>query len=228
MLIAFVRDRGLQLTGFVMSISTYDSLFKEVPEGFLFRAPNNWLFWKGEHYLVDRTQRAEILELGRVRHPIVQALVLVFILVGCPAGSTLIVYVLSGHVEPNGRDLLAIAILALASLAASAFVAGHLRFRRLHAIVASLPRSHQKLTLKEMQANQTNSMSMKSLLVTGAIFAGSAILQGLVIAFNIGYDLAAQGHLSFDKKSLLPFVLMLVFGSVCALYVARAISRLRG
>jgi hypothetical protein len=41
---------------------------------YLFRAPNPWVFGVGKHYVTHPAQRAEIPELGRVRHPVISAL----------------------------------------------------------------------------------------------------------------------------------------------------------
>jgi hypothetical protein len=34
--------------------------FKRVPEGWIFRAPNPWLFGPGRHYLIDQAQKSEL------------------------------------------------------------------------------------------------------------------------------------------------------------------------
>ena len=56
---------------------------KETPGGYLFRAPNPWLFGAGKHYLANEAQRAEILELGRFATP-VYALVFALVIIACP------------------------------------------------------------------------------------------------------------------------------------------------
>jgi len=124
-----------------MSTSIYDGFFKKTPEDYLFRAPNPWLFGAGKHYLANDAQRAEILELGRVRHPVVYALVFALVIIACPAGSTLLVYLLSGHAEPAGADIAAIAILTSLSLLTSLLIVARLRLRRLRPILMRLPRA---------------------------------------------------------------------------------------
>ena len=49
-----------------MRKSDYEARFKKVAGGFLFQAPNPWLFAPGEHYLVSEAQQAEILNSGEI------------------------------------------------------------------------------------------------------------------------------------------------------------------
>jgi hypothetical protein len=208
-----------------MSVSTYDALFKETRGGYLFRAPNPWLFGAGKHYLTDQAQRAEILELGRVRHPVVRALVFALTIIACPGGSTLLVYLLSGHAEPDGGDIAAIAILTFVSLVASLLIVTRVRFRRLHPILMRLPRSDERLALRDIQAAQVKATSLKTLLVLGAVFTASAVIQAISLAFIIGIDVGARRHLTVGSSQLLLFCLMLLQGGLAVLSFKRAISR---
>ena len=136
-----MQQKRCKPAGSAMSTSIYDGFFKKTPEGYLFRAPNPWLFGAGKHYLANDAQRAEILELGRVRLPVVYALVFALVIIACPAGSTLLVYLLSGHAEPAGADIAAIAILTSLSLLTSLLIVARLRLRRLRPILMRLPRA---------------------------------------------------------------------------------------
>jgi len=184
-----------------MSTSIYDGFFKKTPEGYLFRAPTPWLFGAGKHYLANDAQRAEILELGRVRHPVVYALVFALVIIACPAGSTLLVYLLSGHAEPAGADIAAIAILTSLSLLTSLLIVARLRLRRLRPILMRLPRSQKSLTLRDIQTMQLQAISLKKLLILGAVLAASAVVQAISLAFIIGMDVGARICLSDRARS---------------------------
>jgi general stress protein CsbA len=209
-----------------MSTSTYDAFFKEIPGGYLFRAPNPWVFGPGRHYFANQAQRAEILELGRVRHPVIRAVVFAFILVACPLASTLLVYLFSGRAEPGGTDIGAIAILAVVSLIASLLVATQLRLRRLAPILMRLPRTKASLTLRDIQASQVKATPLKALFATGALFTASAVVQAIALAFIVGMDVGARRHVAIGSSQLLLFGLMLLQSAVAALFFKRAASRL--
>ncbi|MBV9396216.1 MAG: hypothetical protein JOZ84_17625 [Methylobacteriaceae bacterium] len=200
-----------------MSSSIYDAFFKEMAGGYLFRAPNPWVFGVGEHYFTNEAQRAEILELGRVRRPLMRLLVFAAILIACPVASTVLVYFFSGHAEPDGTDLGAIAVLTVTSLVASLFVATQLRLRGLRSILIRLPSSGETLTLRDIQASQVKATPLKSLLVTGAVFMASAVVQALALAFIIGMDIGAQGHVAIGSRELLLFGLVLLQSAFAAL-----------
>jgi general stress protein CsbA len=154
--------------------------------------------------------------------------VVALILVACPAGSTLLVYLLSGHAEPDAADIGAIAMLTVVSLVASLLIVTRLRFRRLRPILMRLPRSDQTLTLRDIQAAQVRTTPLKGLLVTGATFTASAVLQAISLAFIIGMDVGARRHFAIGSSQLLLFGLMLLQGGVAALFFKRAASRVRG
>ena len=42
-------------------------MFKKVPEGYLFRAPNPWLFGRARFYLVNDAQKAQLLAIVTAR-----------------------------------------------------------------------------------------------------------------------------------------------------------------
>jgi general stress protein CsbA len=211
-----------------MSTSTYDALFKETAGGYLFRAPNPWLFGAGKHYLTNDSQRAEILEIGKVRYPVVSALAFVLAIVACPLGSTLVVYLLSGHAEPDGTDVGAIVLLTVVSLVVSLLVVTQPRYRRLRPILMRLPRSDQKLTLRDIQKTQLKAISLKKLLILGAVLAASAVVQAISLAFIVGMDVGARRHVAFGSSQLLSVCVMLLQGGVAAVFFKRAASRVRG
>jgi|SRR5947209_8210663 hypothetical protein len=133
----------------IMRKSDYEARFKKVAGGFLFQAPNPWLFAPGEHYLVSEAQRAEILELGRDYSSMVRVVVIVLLFIGCPVGAVYLVSIVIPNADTNILTLVAGIILAFGFLIASAFVFFHWQYRRLRPILSSLQRSDQTITLEE-------------------------------------------------------------------------------
>jgi hypothetical protein len=208
-----------------MATGRYEALFKEVPGGFLFRAPNPWILGPAKHYLTTEAQRAEILGIGRIKRPILAALRFAAIIIACPLASTLSVYSLSGRADPDGKDVAAIAVLTLASLGSIFLIAARLQFRRLAPTLAGLPRTDEKLTLADIQASQTKVMSMKALLVLGTLFAGSTIVQALSLAFTLGLKVGGHRHFNIEPSQILLFFAMLSQGALAAVFFFRAASK---
>ena len=42
-------------------------VFKKVAGGYVYRAPNPWLFGKGRHYLVSEAQKEKIAEILKLK-----------------------------------------------------------------------------------------------------------------------------------------------------------------
>jgi hypothetical protein len=145
----------------IMRKSDYEARFKEVAGGFLFQAPNPWLFAPGEHYLVSEAQRAEILELGRDYHPIVRVVVLVLLFIGCPVGAVYLVSLFIPHADTNILTLVVGIIVAFGLLIASALIFFRLQYQRLRPILSSLQRSDQTITLEERLATRKNLSSAR-------------------------------------------------------------------
>jgi hypothetical protein len=208
-----------------MATGRYEILFKEVPGGFLFRAPNPWILGPGEHYLTTEAQRAEILAIGRIKRPFLAAILFAAIIIACPLASTFLVYSLSSHADPDGKDIAAIAVLTLASLGSSLLIAARLQFRRLAPILAGLPRTDEKLTLADIRASQTKVMSMKALLVLATLFAGSTIVQALSLAFTLGLKVGGPRHFNIEPSQIVLFFAMLSQGALAAVFFFRAAAK---
>jgi hypothetical protein len=144
-----------------MRKSDYESRFKKVAGGFLFQAPNPWVFAPGQHYLVSEAQRAEILELGRDYHSMVRVVVLVSLLIGCPVGAVYLVSLFIPNADTNILTLVTGIILGFGFLIASALIFFHLQYHRLRPILSSLQRSDQRITLEERLATRKNLRSAR-------------------------------------------------------------------
>jgi hypothetical protein len=145
----------------IMRKSDYEARFKKVAGGFLFQAPNPWLFAPGEHYLVSEAQRAEILELGRDYHSTVRVVVLILLFIGCPVGAVYLVSLFIPNADTNILTLVAGIILGFGFLIASELIFFHLQYRRLRPILSSLQRSDQTITLEERLATRKKPSSAR-------------------------------------------------------------------
>ena len=80
-------------------------MFKPVPGGYVFRAPNLWVFGRKRFYLVNETQRAELLSIIAARGlQRARGHIFMVALVGLVFSATMIVAHASGHSEPTALD----------------------------------------------------------------------------------------------------------------------------
>jgi hypothetical protein len=75
-------------------------MFKKVPDGYVFRAPNQWVFGRTRHYLVTEAQKAQLLAIVTTRS---QA-VFWGVFVGLIGASTAALAYGSGPGHPTARD----------------------------------------------------------------------------------------------------------------------------
>jgi hypothetical protein len=67
-------------------------MFKPVPGGYVFRAPSPWIFWRRRFYLVNETQRVELLSILAARRVHrVRARIFMVALFGLIVSATMIV-----------------------------------------------------------------------------------------------------------------------------------------
>ena len=95
-------------------------LFKPVPAGFIFRAPNPWIFGRADHYLVNAQQKAALLGILVAPRPWLRvAALLVGVLLWGVAMAT-VGWAFSGHEDPTVGDAIIMIVMTLAAL----FLAG--------------------------------------------------------------------------------------------------------
>jgi len=82
-------------------------MFKKVPDGYVFRAPNPWVFGRARFYLVNEAQKAQLLAIVTARSQAVFWVALVALI----GASTAALAYGTGHDNPTVRD--AVVMLAL-------------------------------------------------------------------------------------------------------------------
>ena len=132
-----------------------EALFKRVSKGWVFSAPNPWTFGRRRSFLVNDAQKADLaLRVRRGRYFRLLALIPMFAL---PLATFLLVpSLLRG--PSIAMWLLLAAIVLVATVAIN--LCDYLPVRR---ALAGLPRTTERITLKEMHGRQAQAMSVKAL-----------------------------------------------------------------
>ena len=117
-----------------------DQAFKPVPGGWIYRAPNPWVFGDAQRYLVNDTQKAEIEAIVAPRRP---ALVSITLIIGTVAWLVAVTNFIgdfgSGGISPSVYDLLGMIALMAAPLLIGAPLSAWIQKRRLASVLVNLP-----------------------------------------------------------------------------------------
>jgi hypothetical protein len=62
----------------------HELAFKRVPEGWIFRAPNPWIFGPGRHYLIDEAQKSELSPHLRQIYRVGQRTIIILVAIAVP------------------------------------------------------------------------------------------------------------------------------------------------
>ncbi len=153
-------------------------MFKKVPDGYVFRAPNPWVFGRTRFYLVDEARKAQLLAIVTARSQAVFWVVLVA-LIGI---STAALAYGSGHDDPTLRDLVLMLALLPVWLYAALLVSIRPTARRLQPLLAGLPPTDQRITAVELRKAVRKTISLPQcvmLCISQAIMAAALIVPAL-------------------------------------------------
>jgi len=189
-----------------------EASFKTVPEGHVFQAPSPWMLARPSYYLVNDTQKAELLaRLGRWR-------LLILIATAIELSSLTLSLMLPtilwpatfGRLLPAmhhqlGTGLFVVLLIVLMTLLTVPFLAAPQIYlaRALRPILASAPRSEERITLDGQLRKIAASVSGK-LLIVGLICGSIMISSGIFLMLDAFMD----GRLARSAPSSATFVLM--------------------
>jgi hypothetical protein len=185
-------------------------LFKPAPNGFIYRAPNPWVFGRADHYLVNEADKNDILGIIVARRPILRAVVLVAALVLWGVGIGTLGWAFSGHEDPTATDVVAMIILTVLAMFVALHVALRRRLRRLQPILDRLPRSNERITSGEVHNAMVKSMSFKAAVWAATLWTFTCLTQVFTLVIR-----NARHPLFGDAQSFLSLFLV-VFGVLLA------------
>jgi hypothetical protein len=126
--------------------------FKQVPEGYVFRAPNPWIFGSARHFLVNEAQKAQLLTVLTARS---QSATLTIVVLAClamfGASITAVIYAAGDNDYPVGIFVATI-VLVLLSLYAALLIVTLPLAGRVEPLLAGLPPTDQRITAADRRA----------------------------------------------------------------------------
>lgn len=204
-------------------------IFKPTAGGFVYRAPAPWVFGQARNYVVDDAQKSEILAIMMPDMPAWRRAAVIAALIGIPIlwvfAVTALMWALSGHDEPTGRDLLALLLLVLVPLVAAAYAAlawnARMKLAKLAPLIARLTPSDDAITNTDLRRGMIRATSFGSLLAVILIFAANA----LVDAFALG--MAVAQHWRTLSTALVGANLIVALVMI-AMYAGMALKKANG
>jgi hypothetical protein len=159
-----------------------EASFKTVAEGYVFQSPHPWIFARPRYYLVDQTQKAEILaRLGRWRLLMLISVLTIFVLMGS-------FYAFLTVSPPIFVPLVAL----LLGLMMCVAVPQIYLTRALRPLLADARRTRERIKVSEQLPKIAASISTKVLVV--GMIGGLAMIGGGVL--ELFDTFLASGHLA--------------------------------
>ena len=160
-------------------------LFRKVEGGWVFRAPNPWVFGRAQHYLANDAQRDAIYSALTPRRPALASAVVLGVLLSVIAiviGTGMLIYGDADELPLVGVAGMFAAIFLLFYLAL--LVASRIRIRRLQPALAVVPTTDQRITSADMRGIITAAMPVKRLLTIAAAYALSCLASAVPLAIT--------------------------------------------
>ena len=180
--------------------------FRPVEGGYLYAAPNPWLFGRKRHYFVNAEQKARLASAHRT----MMQQTFWTIIIGAGACGPIAGVFLPSH--SNAQQLAYLGVAALIGLAIG-LTLNVLLLHRIKPIIATLTPSSERITRRDMFGTQTNTFSRGYVL-------GFTVLSFVMLALS-----AARPILDPAGRDLLAIVGITLFGFTtiywCAVYVAK-------
>jgi hypothetical protein len=197
-------------------------LFKPVAGGYVFQAPNSWVFGRPSRYLVNEDQKAAILAIITPRRPILRVAVIAIGVLAWAVAAGTIMWAVSPHADPTTVDGIAIFALVLLPIYAAWVIALQRNLRRMQPFIAHAPRTDMRITSGEMRRALANAISARRALVYAALWSVTSSTQVFSLVVR-----NARHPLFSDLQSFLNMFTVVVAAGLAIHYLVMAIRKLR-
>jgi hypothetical protein len=198
------------------------ALFKPVGGGWVFQAPNPWVFGRTSRYLVNDAQKAELLAIVTPRSPTLRIAAITAGILLWAIAASIIVWAVSSHDEPTASDALAIFALIVVPIFLALVFALQRNLRRMQGVLAGAQRTEERITPRELRHAMANAVSLRRSVLIGALWTVTCLFQvsSLVIRNS-------RHPLFGDVESCLSFITATVAAGLAIHYLRLAIRKLR-
>ena len=194
-------------------------MFKPVAGGWVYRAPNPWVFGDAPHYFVNDAQKAQIEAVIIPRRPVLFGAMLVAGITAWVLAVVGIVWGFSRHDEPSSADVVAITAFTVISLLAAIPLAGWFQRRRLEPILAGLPLTQERITFAEMRENARTATPFRQ---SRNAFIASVFASFAAVAATYSHYAAKPG---LDAQLIVWSFNAVLWGSLAYVWYRRALRK---
>jgi hypothetical protein len=183
------------------------AFFKPTAHGWIFRAPNPWIFGRPTHYVVNDAQRAQIIAEMTRKQPIALVLGLVTLIGAWIAIFSAARWFGYGFEQPTVLELLFMLTLIVAPVFAAIAINAAAMRKRISAFVASAPETQETITYREMRATAARlqpKRSMRYFVGMGALWVFMGLGQVLQL-------IGRQARHPFGSDALSYFAVLVLF-----------------
>jgi hypothetical protein len=132
-------------------------VFKPVPGGYVYRAPNAWLFGASKHYLANETQKAEILTLiNSTARPVLWITSLSWIVISIILETCALLWASQYEQKVPGLSGALVTIVLIFSVYAAFVISRQYLLLQMRPILSALTPTNNRITNSEMQAALAN------------------------------------------------------------------------
>jgi hypothetical protein len=195
-------------------------MFKKVPEGYVFRAPNRWVFGHARFYLVNEAERKKLLAIVTARSQWVFWIVLTVLIGVSTAG---LAYG-SGDANPTARDFVIMLVLLPAWLYAALLMSTRPTVRRLQPLLAGLPPTDRRITAADLRQAARKTISIPQYLMLGA---SQAIMAAALVMVALQKTGRGQVSLFDDGGALILAFAAVIFVMSSLAFLVAALDRAR-
>jgi len=139
-------------------------MFKKVPGGYVFRAPNPLVFGRARFYLVNEAQKAQLLAVVTARRSAMYFWFALLVLIAAGIGTLAFA---TGHDEPTVSDVLIMLALIPPWLYAAVLVSQLPTARKLKPLLAGLQPTDQSITSTDLRKAVRKTISLPQYLAFG-------------------------------------------------------------
>jgi uncharacterized membrane protein len=198
-------------------------LFKRVAGGHIFQAPNPWIFGRGSRYLVNDTQKAQLLAIITPRRPMLRvAVITAGIALWAVAVAALVWAFGADQEQPTGPEMITMALLTVVPMFLALMLALKRNLRRMAPVLAGAPRTDERISRSEIRQAMAKTMSFRATLLVGAAWVAILLLQ----IYNLVMG-STRHPLFSDAQSFLNLFLVITAAGLAAHYLVIAMRKAR-
>jgi hypothetical protein len=198
------------------------ALFKAVAGGYLFQAPNPWVFGPMRRYVVGEAQKAALLAIVTPRRPAVLITIVTSAILLWAGAAGGIMWAVTGHDQPTALDFAALMALILVPIYLAWVVALQCKLRRMQPVLATAVPTQQRITRRELRRAMGDAMSLKKSALLSACWIFAFTMQGVLLVTR-----NARHPLFSDVQSYMSLFTAVLAAGLAAYYLVLAVRKLR-